>query len=295
MDAQGKVVVITGANAGIGLATALGLAKLGAAIAMVCRDADRGSAARKTVGGVATGLDPSLFLADLSSQTAIRRLSEDLHEQLPRIDVLINNAAAGFAKKDYTIDGIERTFAVNHLAPFLLTHLVLDLLHKSPAGRIVNVTAGIPGAPPADFLNNLQGERKYTAFGAYRLSKVGNILFTYELARRLEGTNMTVNCLHPGAIETQFGQKAGGMLAILSKIFHPIMRSPEVGARTPIYLATSPEVDQVTGSYFVNCKPKKTAPITYDRGIARKHWEISERLTSLPLEAASVGASSSRA
>jgi NAD(P)-dependent dehydrogenase (short-subunit alcohol dehydrogenase family) len=287
MTTEGKIVVITGANAGIGLATAVGLAKQGASVAMVCRKADRGDAAMRTVASVATGSAPRVFLAELSSQLAVRRLSEALHSELPRIDVLINNAAAGFARKEFSVDGIEKTLAVNHLAPFLLTNLVLDLTRKFPAGRIVNVTAGIPGSPPADFLGNLQGEKKYSVFNAYRLSKIGNILFTYELARRLAGTGITVNCLHPGPVETQFGQKAGGLLALLSRIFHPIMKSPEVGARTPIYLATSPEVANVTGGYFANCKPKKTARVTYDREIARKHWEISEKLTSLDWEVVS--------
>lgn len=282
MTAHGKIIAITGANTGIGFATAMGLAKQGAEIAIICRNADRGRNAMKAIGAIATGSVPRLFIADLSSQASIRELSVRLHEQLPRLDVLINNAAAAFAKKEHTIDGIEKTFAVNHLAPFLLTNLVLDLIRKSPAGRIVNLTAGIPGSPSADFLDNLQGQKKYNQFRAYRSSKVGNILFTYELARRLlRSTSITVNCLHPGPVETQFGQKAGGILSLMSKIFHLIMRSPEVGARTPIYLATSPKVEGVTGAYFVNCRQKKTAPITYDQAIAEKLWAISEKLTAL--------------
>jgi len=280
LKAQGKIVVVTGANAGIGFATAVGLAKQGTEIAMVCRNTDRGYVAKKAVAQLAY-TPPSLFIADLSSQASIRELSATLHRQLFRIDVLINNAAAAFAMREFTIDRIEKTFAVNHLGPFLLTNLLLDLIRRSSAGRVVNVTAGIPGSPSAEFMENLQGQKHYSQFSAYRFSKVGNILFTYELARRLQGTGITVNCLHPGPIRTDFGQKAGGTLSLMSKIFRPIMRSPEVGARTPIYLAVAPEVANVTGGYFVNCKRKKTAPITYDPAIALKHWQISEELVSL--------------
>jgi len=278
LKAQGKVIIITGANAGIGLATALGLAKQGAKIGMVCRNADRGNVAMKAVAEVAS-TPPLLFIADLSSQGSVRQLSATLHKQLSRIDVLINNAGAAFARREFTVDGIEKTFGINHLGPFLLTNLVLDLIRRSSAGRIVNVTAGIP-VSRSSFLENLQGEKHYSQFNAYRSSKVGNILFTYELARRLQGTGITVNCVHPGPVRTEFTQKAGGTLSLMSKIFRPMMRSPEVGARTPIYLAIDPEVAAVTGGYFVNCKQKKSARITYDRTIAEKHWQISEQLTS---------------
>jgi NAD(P)-dependent dehydrogenase (short-subunit alcohol dehydrogenase family) len=279
MKAQGKVVVITGANAGIGFATALGLASQGAQIGMVCRDAGRGNAAMEAVAEVAL-TPPLLFIADLSSQASIRDLAASLHKQLSRIDVLINNAGAAFAKRELTVDGIERTFALNHLGPFLLTHLVIGLVRKSEEGRIVNLTAGIP-VSRTSFLENLQGEKHYGQFSAYRSSKIGNILFTYELARRLKGTGVTVNCAHPGPVKTEFTRKAGGTLGRLSKVLRPIMKSPEVGARTPIYLAADPEVAGVTGGYFVNCKQKKSPAMTYDRAITEKHWQISEQLTSL--------------
>ncbi|HYM41407.1 MAG TPA: SDR family oxidoreductase [Steroidobacteraceae bacterium] len=279
MNVPEKVIVITGANAGIGFSAALALAKQGAKLAMVCRDPNRGDLAMRAVARVAAAR-PLLFIADLSSQASIRQLSATLHEQLLRIDVLINNAGAAFAKRELTVDGIEKTFATNHLGPFLLTNLVLDLIRRSPEGRIVNLTAGIP-VSRASFLGNLQGEMRYGQFSAYRSSKVGNILFTYELARRLEGTGIAVNCVHPGPVRTEFTRKAGGTLSLLSKILRPIMRSPEVGARTAVYLAVDPEVAGVTGGYFVNCKQRKSPGITYDRTIARRHWEISEELTSL--------------
>jgi len=274
-----KIIVVTGANAGIGFATACALARQGAGLVLVCRDPDRGKAALAAVGNLAVS-PPRLLIADFARQSSVRELSRKLHEQLPRIDVLINNAGAAFARRELTTERIEKTFAVNHLAPFLLTNLVLDLIRRSPAGRIVNVTAGIP-VSRSSFWENLQGEKHYSQFNAYRSSKVGNILFTYELARRLEGTGITVNCVHPGPLRTEFARKAGGALSIMSKIFRPIMRSPEVGARTLIYLAVDPEVAATTGGYFVNCKQKKSAGITYDRTIAAKHWRISEELTRL--------------
>ena len=279
MKAGEKIIVITGANTGIGFAAACALAREGASIVLICRDPDKGKAALAAVGKIAVSA-PSLFIADFALQSSIRDLSRKLHERLPRIDVLINNAGAAFARRELTADGIERTFAVNHLAPFLLTHLVLDLIRAALRGRIVNLTAGIP-VSRSSFLDNLQGEKHYSLFSAYRSSKIGNILFTYELARRLRGTGITVNCVHPGPIRTEFAQKAGGALRVMARILRPIMKSPEAGARTPVYLAIDPEVDGVTGGYFVNCKKKRSARMTYDRAIAENHWRISEELTQL--------------
>jgi NAD(P)-dependent dehydrogenase (short-subunit alcohol dehydrogenase family) len=279
MKASEKIIAITGANTGIGFAAACALAREGARIMLVCRAPEKGEAALAAVSRIAASA-PSLFIADFAVQSSIRALSRKLHEQLPRIDVLINNAGAAFARRELTEDGIERTFAVNHLAPFLLTHLVLDLIRAAPRGRIVNLTAGIP-VSRSSFLDNLQGEKHYSQFNAYRSSKTGNILFTYELARRLRGTGITVNCVHPGPVRTEFTRKAGGALRFMSRILRPIMKSPEAGARTPVYLAIDPEVDGVTGGYFVNCKKKRSARMTYDRTIAEKHWRISEELTQL--------------
>jgi NAD(P)-dependent dehydrogenase (short-subunit alcohol dehydrogenase family) len=279
MSALGKVVVITGANAGIGFATALGLAKQGAHICLVCRDADRGRTAMKAIAAVASQA-PLLFIADLSSQREVRGLAAALHDRLFQIDVLINNAGAAFATREFTVDGLERTFATNHLAPFLLTHLVLDLVRESPAGRIVNLTAGIP-VRRAGFLENLQGEQRYSQFSAYRTSKISNILFTYELARRLHGTRITVNCVHPGPVNTEFTRKAGGTLLRLSRALRFIMRSPEAGARGPIYLAVDPAVANVTGGYFANCRQRKSPAMTYDHTLAERLWEVSEHLTSM--------------
>jgi NAD(P)-dependent dehydrogenase (short-subunit alcohol dehydrogenase family) len=239
-------VVITGGNAGIEFTTALELVKQLAQVCLVCRNADRGRAAMKAVAHVASR-PPLLFVADLSSQRDTRVLAADLHERLHCVDVLINNAGAAFATRELTVDGIARTFATNHLAPFLLTDLVLDLLRKSTQGRVVTLTAGVP-VRPAGFLANLQGERGYGQFSAYRTSKVSNILFTYELARRLDGTRITANCVHPGPVRTEFTRKAGGTLLRLSKVLRLIMRSPEVGARGPVLLAGDSSVSSTTGA-----------------------------------------------
>lgn len=238
-----------------------------------------------TAVAAVASMPPSLFVADFASQASIRDLAAALHERLPRIDVLINNAGAAFATRQLTADGIEKTFAVNHLAPFLLTSLVLDLLRRSPAGRIINVTAGIP-VSRSSFLDNLQGEKRYRQFSAYRTSKISNILFTYELARRLEGSRITVNCVHPGPVRTDFTRKAGGSLALMAKILWPLMRTPEAAARSLIDLAVDSGSAPVTGGYFVNGRKRKSAAITYDRAIANKLWTISEQLTSAPVHVA---------
>lgn len=278
MQARAKTIVITGANAGIGFETSVALAKQGARICMVCRDVDRGRAALERVASVASE-PPTLFLADLSSQRAVRELAAALCTQLSTIDVLVNNAGAAFASREVTRDGIERTFATNHLAPFLLTNLLLEPLRKAPQGRIVNLTAGIP-VRRAGFLENLQGETHYSQFKAYRTSKNCNILFTYELARRLGGTPLTVNCVHPGPVRTDFTTKAGGTLLRLSRILRFIMRSPAAGARGPVFLASDASVARVTGQYFVGTKPRKSGALTYDRDVAARLWEISARLTN---------------
>src|SRR5579859_1049749 len=212
MRMDGKVVLITGANSGVGFATARQLAELGAVVIMVCRDPGRGSAARNAVAQVATGPEPTLLLADLSSQAAVYALSDEVHARFARIDVLLNNAGAIFARRELTADGIEKTFAVNHLAPFLLTNLLLDLVRASPAGRIVTV-ASESHSGRLDF-DNLQGERRYSFLAAYNRSKLGNILFTYELARRLAGTGVTANCLSPGPTMTRFGDEMRGLPAL---------------------------------------------------------------------------------
>jgi NAD(P)-dependent dehydrogenase (short-subunit alcohol dehydrogenase family) len=274
-----KIVVITGASSGIGLATARELARLGAAIVMVCRDAERGEAARREVAAVATGPQPVVFLADLLSQREIRSLAEAIKNAYARIDVLLNNAGAVFARRELTTDGIEKTFAVNHLAPFLLTNLLLDRIRAAPAGRIVTVTSGTYSSA-LDF-DNLQSEKGHQFLGAYFRSKLENILFTFELSRRLAGTGVTANCLFPGPTRTRFGNNLDG-LARLFPLFmqnFPLLASPEKGARTSVFLASSPDVAGITGRFYVRCQEMRTKPITHDVGIARRLWSVSEALS----------------
>lgn len=287
---DGKVVLITGANSGVGLAAARGLAERGAAVVMVCRDRGRGRAARDDVARVATGPPPTLLLADLSSQAAIHILADEVHARFTRIDVLLNNAGAIFARRELTADGIEKTFAVNHLAPFLLTNLLLDLVRAAPAGRIITV-ASESHSGRLDF-DNLQGERQYNFFGAYNRSKLGNILFTYELARRLEGTGITANCLSPGPTVTRFGDEMRGLPGLFPRLMKRIpflLVRPEKGARTSIYVASAPELANISGRFFLRGRARRTRPITYNADMAARLWSVSERLCGLTTEGFSYG------
>jgi retinol dehydrogenase-14 len=273
-----KTVVITGASSGIGLASARELARQGALVAMVCRDAQRAEAARKEVAAVATGRAPTVFLADLLSQREIRRLAEEIKRTHAQIDVLINNAGAVFARRELTVDGIEKTFAVNHLAPFLLTNLLLDHIRAAPAGRIV--TVGSESYSSALDFENLQSEKKHHFLFAYFRSKLENILFTFELSRRLAGTRVTANCLSPGPTKTRFGNNMDGFAALFPLFIRsfPFFASPEKGARTSVYLASSPEVAGVTGRFYVRSREVRTKPVTHDLGVARRLWDITEAL-----------------
>lgn len=283
MSMAGHVVVITGANSGIGFESARGLARLGASVVMVCRDAARGMAARDAVAKVSTGTAPTLLLADLAEQAQVRALASELTARFRSIDVLLNNAGAAFPKRELTVDGIERTFALNHLAPFLLTNLLLDLIRAAPQGRVITVSSDLH-SPRIDF-DDLLGERRYSWVRAYALSKLGTILFTKELARRLADSPVTANCLEPGPALSHFGRGAGGTLSLVARLmqamaFIGVAASTEDGARTPIYLATSPEVANVSGRYFRKCREVAAKPITDDLGVAARLWEVSERMCS---------------
>ena len=281
LDMQGKTVLVTGANSGVGFAMAEALAVRGAKIVMVCRDAVRGAAAWERLMRASTCSVPVLLLADLSSQQQLRALAEDLHRRFAQLDVLINNAGGIYSTRSLTVDGIERSFATNHLAPFLLTNLLLDLLQKARAGRIVTVTSEIH-AGAIDF-GELQGERAYSFMGAYKLNKLANILFTYELARRLAGSSVTVNCFSPGPTRTRFGDDMTGLPRLFPLLFKRVpflFKSPEKGAETGVYLAASPEVAGVTGRYFFRDRAERTKPVSYDAAVAKRLWEVSERLVS---------------
>lgn len=244
---------------------------------MVSHEQLRGATARQKVAAKATGAEPVFLAADLSSQASIRALSTLLHERFDSIDVLIDNAGTASPRRELTVDGIEMTLATNHLAPFLLTHLVFDLLSAAPAARVVCTTSESHGRR-LDF-DDLQGERKYTFFSAYARSKLANVLFTYELASRLAGSQITANCFTPGPSATNFGRGAGGAMGLMSGLVRLVGRSAESGARTAVYLATSPEMDEPTGLYFFRGKAARSKPVTYDPEVAARLWVISKQLT----------------
>jgi NAD(P)-dependent dehydrogenase (short-subunit alcohol dehydrogenase family) len=292
---RGKICLITGSNTGIGKETALGLAKLGAAIIMVCRDREKGEAAAAEISKRASNPAISLMVADLSSQAQIRRLAGDFHEgrgvsrqveasagSRPRLDVLIHNAGVILPQRRLTENGIETQFAVNHLAPFLLTHLLLDSLKAAVPSRIVVVASQVESRGTIQF-DDLQSEKSYAPLTAYFQSKLANVLFTYELARRLQGTGVTVNCLHPGVIATNllsdYMAKPRSM-GFLSKLSHP---GPEKGAKPSIRLASDPELATTTGKYFKEMVEAPTSKASYDQEIAHRLWKKSADLTGLPL------------
>jgi retinol dehydrogenase-14 len=276
----GKTVLVTGASRGIGKAAAVGLAKLGATVGIVARDATRGATAADDIAAISGNRSLQLFLADLSVQAEVRRLANEVRERFDRLDVLINNAGAINMTRTVTVDGIETTFAVNHLAYFLLTTLLLPLLEASGPSRIVNVSSAAAKGAAIDF-DDLQGERRYGGWRAYGQSKLANILFTEELARRLQGTGVTANCLHPGVIKSGFGKNDRGLTRLGLTLAGPFLDSPEKGAETMIYLASSSEVEGVTGKYFYRCRETQAPPASHDRLLATSLWEVSEKLTGV--------------
>jgi len=279
---QGKICMVTGANSGIGKATALELAQMGATVVMVCRDRARGEEARSEITTKSRNNAVDLLQADLSSQQSIRQLVENFQHHYTHLHVLINNAGAAFpGRRRETVDGLEMTFAVNYLAPFLLTHLLLDVLKASAPARIVNVSSDAQASGYIQ-MDDLQAEKLYRSMRTYPQSKLAVVLFTYELARRLQGTEVTANCLHPGFVATHIGQRdVGPAVRLLVKLIGSFGTSPQEGAKTSIYLASSPEVEGVTGKYFVKSIPKRSAAISYDESLQRQLWEQSAKLVNL--------------
>lgn len=277
----GKICLVTGANSGIGRATALGLAQRGATVVMVCRNSHKGEVARKEIQERSGNSHVDLFVADLSSQQSIRQLVRDFQQKYTQLHVLLNNAGGLFPRGKVSPDGIEMTLAVNHLASFLLTNLLLDTIKANAPARIVNVSSAMQFRGFID-LDDLQGKRKYDIARAYSQSKLAIVLFTYALARRLEGTGVTVNCLHPGVVATNIWASAlPGWLHFLGIISHLFGIPAEQGALTSIYLASSPEVEGVTGKYFDKCQAVPSAKISYDQDIQERLWTISETLTHM--------------
>lgn len=278
---RGKVCLVTGANAGIGKATALGLAKLGATVVMICRDQSRGESALAEIKERSGNSAVNLLLADLSSQDSIRRLTSEALARYPQIHVLVNNAGVWLSKRTLTVDGIEATFAINHLAPFLLTDLLLERLKASAPARIITVSASI--ATAIDF-DDLGREKHYSMVDVYRQSKLANMLFTQELATRLEGTGVTTNCLHPGMINTGLARDLPIPIQLASRLF---FASPTTGAQTSIYLASSPAVDGISGKYFTKKRMAKPPSCANDAASGQRLWRISEEMTRVGQTAAS--------
>jgi NAD(P)-dependent dehydrogenase (short-subunit alcohol dehydrogenase family) len=275
-----KTCLITGANSGIGKVTATELAANGATVIMVCRDGTRGEAARAEIRRAANSDKIELLIADLSEQRQIKHLAAEVKRRYSELHVLINNAGVWHDKREITADGIEATWALNHLAYFLLTEELIELLKASAPARIVNVSSDYHFRGHLAF-NDIQLGEGYGGGRAYGQSKLANVVFTYELARRLKGTGVTANCLHPGAVNTNFFNNVKGLFGILTTIGRPFLRTPEKGAETVIWLATSPKVEGVTGKYFFNCKEKRSSRESYDPNVANKLWELSERMTEI--------------
>jgi NAD(P)-dependent dehydrogenase (short-subunit alcohol dehydrogenase family) len=283
---SGKICIVTGANSGIGKETALGLAQIGARVVMVCRNAEKGKAALEEIRRESGSSQVDLLMADMSSQASIRALAEQIQQKYPRLDVLVNNAGGAALARTLSADGIEMTLATNHLGAALLTLLLLDLLKASAPSRIVNVSSCEAQQPSRLDMDDLQFERrKYSGVAAYRQSKLLMNAFTFELARRLAGTGVTANCLHPGAVATNIWSSAAlpRIFKLLIALVKPFMLNSKRGAAVSLYLAASPEVAQVSGEYFVKCKPAKSNPLSRDPKLMAEVWLWTEKMTSLPL------------
>jgi retinol dehydrogenase 12 len=276
----GKTVVLTGATSGIGRATALGLADEGARLILVGRTPER---CEETLAEIRrrTGRDDAVMLrADLSSLKEVRRLADEVLASADRVHVLLNNAGVTLLRRQLTVDGLEGTFATNHLAYFLLTGLLLPRLRESAPARIVNVASDAHRFGRLD-LNDLQNEQRYRALRVYAQSKTANLLFTQELARRIAGSGVSANALHPGGIRSNLGRSEGKALEVVRKLVGLFLKSPEEGARTSLYLACSPEVEGVSGRYYAKCRERTPAAHARDPELARRLWERSEALTGL--------------
>lgn len=276
-----QVMVVTGATNGIGLITAHALAQHGARVVLVGRSPERLAMAVSHIQATNPDASVDTVCADLSVQRDVLAVASHIKSHYNRIDVLVNNAGAYFATRQRSSDGIEMTWALNHMAPFILTNELLDLFRQSAPARIITVSSMAHQSAKINF-DDIQGERRYSGWAAYAQSKLANILFTYELADRLQESDITVNCLHPGFVATGFAQNNAGFMARAMAVLQRLFAiTPEKGAETSIFLATSPSVAQITGRYFVESKAVASSPASYDVTSRRRLWEISTKLSRL--------------
>jgi retinol dehydrogenase 14 len=277
----GKTVLITGGTGGIGKASAIGLASMGARVGITGRDRARAERAATDIEAESSGSAVDTFVADLSSQTEVRRMADEVLAAYPRLDVLVNNVGGFWSHRHTTPDGLEHTFALNHLAPFLLTNLLLERLTSSAPARVVTVSSGAQSMGKIDF-DDLMGEQEYSGQRAYNQSKLANVMFTYELARRLETTGVTATALHPGMTNTSFSaEDPARAMAPVVFVIRPFMRSPRKGAETVVYLSSSSAVEGVTGSYYANRKIKKSNDSSYDSETTGRLWRVSADLVGI--------------
>lgn len=276
-----KLVMVTGATAGIGKVTARELARKGATVIVVGRSREKCETIINDIRTTTGNPNVSFMVADLASQAEIRRLATEFYAQHDHLDVLVNNAGAVNTKRMESPNGIELTFAVNHLNYFLLTHLLLPALKAAPTARIVNVASDAHMGGALDFNDLEYKQRRYNAFSAYAQSKLANIMFTYELARRLTGSTVTANALHPGFVSTRFGANNGGIFTFIPLLARLIGVNEDKGAETSIYLASSPDVDGVSGAYYSEGRLSKSKQVSYDTAAQQRLWQISEQMTGI--------------
>jgi NAD(P)-dependent dehydrogenase (short-subunit alcohol dehydrogenase family) len=282
IDMTGKTCLITGGNSGIGKATALGLARMGANVVIVSRSKEKGEAALADIITKSGNRNIELMLADMSSQDSIRKFAGDFKAGHEKLHLLVNNAGVYLTRRTTTVEGLESTFAINHLGPFLLTNLLLDLLKASAPSRIVNVTSDAHNGAKVKF-EDLQGEKKFSGWQAYGQSKLAMILFTHELATRLDGTGVTVNSAHPGVVRTNFAKNNGGLVSFGFRLIGTLFISPQTAAKRILYVATSPDVEGVNGKYFTKMHAAKSSQESYDDDSAKRLWQMSEQLTRLSI------------
>lgn len=273
----GRVCIVTGPTSGIGKEIALELARQGASVVLACRDPSKGEATRREIEAATGSQRLAVMPLDLASLSSVREFARDFLAAYPELHLLVNNAGIMNWRRELTADGLEAQFQVNYLAPFLLTQLLLDRLRASAPSRIVNVASHAHYGGRIEF-DNLQGEREFRRLGQYGNSKLMMVLWTRELARRLDGGAVSVNAVHPGVIRTNLGK---GQLPAGAGLFKAFMKGPVAGARTPVWVATAPELERTTGKYFAGLREEKGAPASYDEGVADRLWAVSEKLAGL--------------